>query len=152
LGRWADAQSSQGEVRARSKIGRIAGRIPFVFRHRSDENGVGWSDFDSPAKLGFQSGIDTPLGQAVCGILEGTPAPEAVVNSRDGEAGASLEYSTSERALIAACATRFLLICDAEGTVAGQAAKLKGDSLEGSAYQDDARLRSPKARSSRRGG
>jgi hypothetical protein len=131
LGRWADAQISRGEVRARGKIGRIAGQIPSVFRHGSDENGVGWSDLVSSSE-GANS--DEPNDTL-------TLAARTEESHNAVQTGCKSQYERVERceqtsipasgesALVDALAMRLLLACDAESTIAGQALRLRGSSL-----------------------
>lgn len=155
MGRWADAQFSRGEVRARIKIGRIAGRIPSVFRHGSDENGVGWSDLDLlPSKhvvdkpLATLSRSESSIGADRLGRQFGMDEQsELVGQGADGADGADESIHIDvESAFLDALTARMLLICDVESTIAGQALGLRGDSL----VIEDARERTGPASSPRR--
>jgi hypothetical protein len=130
LGRWVAARASQDEVRVRLKIGRIDGSIPRVFRHKSDENGVGWSDINSCAAV-EASKSSTYLEESVLGLSEPSPRAAGLGRSLSNVRVNDPGFSSVEEALTAAYSTRFLLICDVEGSLAGQAAWVKGDSLGG---------------------
>ena len=152
LGRWAKARPSRGEVRTRSKIGRIAGRIPSVFRHGSDENGVGWSDIASPKDGLFPAVVGIPAAGNVDSVevrrSQSVPADTAT----EASGCPSSEYPSVESAFLAACTARALLVCDAESTEAGQAARLRGYSLGGDGEHLDMGFASSRGRAARRRG
>ena len=107
-----------------------------MFRHGSDENGVGWSDIETPAGNASPDGIEAESGIAACPTDPSGAKKESIEEAANQGVPAQLfvEISSVQQALIAACGARVLLICDAEGAEAGQAGNLIGDSLDAQEY------------------